>query len=58
MSLKCFLIQNFKIYFLNKFDIYVVKNEFGVNCKNVSKIEYEWASFMEFKENDKCFLMN
>ena len=55
-SLSGFSYKLFKIYFLNKFDIYVVKNEFGVNCKNVSKIEYEWASFMEFKENDKCFL--
>ena len=55
-SLSGFSYKLFKIFFLNNYDIFVVKNEFGINSKNVSKIEYEWTSFMEYKESEKDFL--
>jgi hypothetical protein len=46
----------YKILYLNYEDIYIVKNEYGTNTKNVSKIEYEWASFMEYKYPQFQFL--
>ncbi len=48
-SMPGFTFKLFKILYLNYEDIYVVKNEYGINTKNVSKIEFEWASFMEYK---------
>jgi hypothetical protein len=55
-SLGGLVYKLFKLYYLNKQNIYVVKNEFGINCKNVSKIEYEWASFMDHKYPEKKFI--
>jgi hypothetical protein len=44
-SLSGFTFKLYKILYLNNENIYIVKNEYGVNTKNVSKLEYEWASF-------------
>jgi hypothetical protein len=55
-SLPGFTYKLFKILYLNNEDIFIVKNEYGINAKNVSKIEYEWASFMEHKYPQNQFL--
>jgi hypothetical protein len=55
-SMPGFTYKLFKILYLNYEDIYIVKNEYGTNTKNVSKIEYEWASFMEHKYPENKFL--
>jgi hypothetical protein len=55
-SLSGFSYKLYKYFFLNQFEIYSVKNEFGLKSKNVSNIEYEWASFMEFKYENKHFI--
>jgi hypothetical protein len=55
-SLGGYVFKIFKLYYLNHQNIYAVKNEFGINCKNVSKIEFEWASFMDYKYPEKKFL--
>ncbi len=55
-SLGGYVYKLFKIFYLNKEDIFAVNNEFGINCKNVSKIEYEWASFMDYLYPEKNFL--
>jgi hypothetical protein len=55
-SLGGFVYRLFKLYYLNNQSIYAVNNEFGITCKNVSKIEYEWASFMDYKYPEKEFL--
>jgi hypothetical protein len=55
-SMPGFTFKLFKICYLNYEDVYIVKNEYGTNTKNVSKIEYEWASFMEFKYPECNFL--
>jgi len=55
-SLGGYVFKLFKIYYLNKEEIYAVNNEFGISCKNVSKIEYEWASFMDFLNPEKQFV--
>ena len=53
-SLSGFVYKLFKLFFLNKANIYIVDHEFGICSKNVSKIEHEWASYMEFlKPEDK-----
>ena len=55
-SLGGFVFKLYKLYYLNNQDIYVVSKEYGTQCKNVSKIEYEWSRFMEYLKPDKEFL--
>ncbi len=55
-SLSGFTFKLYKILYLNKENVYIVKNEYGVNTKHVSKLEYEWASFMEFQYPNNQFL--
>jgi hypothetical protein len=55
-SLGGYVYKLFKIFYLNKDDIFAINNEFGISCKNVSKIEYEWASFMDYLYPEKEFL--
>lgn len=54
-SLGGYVYKLFKIYFLNHENIHIVKNEFGTQSKNVSKIEFEWASFMNYLHPEKKF---
>ncbi len=55
-SLGGFVFKLFKLYYLNKENIFSVQNEYGISSKNVSKIEYEWASLMDYKYPEKEFL--
>ena len=55
-SLSGFVYKLFKLHFLNSHNIYIVENEFGISSKNVSKIEYEWCSFMEYTYPEKEFI--
>jgi hypothetical protein len=55
-SLASFSFKLFKVFYLNYEEIYCVQNEFGKTSKNVSKIEYEWASFMEYENPGAKFL--
>jgi hypothetical protein len=55
-SMPGFTYKLYKIFYLNYEDIYVVQNEYGINTKNVSRIEHEWASFMEYKYPDCQFM--
>ena len=54
-SLSGYTYKLFKALFMNNYDIYIIKNEFGINTKNVSKIEFEWASFMDYANPEKKF---
>jgi len=54
-SLGGYVYKLFKLYYLNTENIFAVQNEYGIGTKNVSKIEYEWASFMDFQFPDKHF---
>jgi hypothetical protein len=44
-----FVYKMFRFFYLNKFEIYSIKNEFGSNGKEVSLQEYEWACFQQHK---------
>ncbi len=44
-----FVYKMFRFFYLNQFEIYAVKNEFGCNGKEVSLQEYEWACFQQHK---------
>jgi len=55
-SMPGFTFKLYKILYLNYEEMYVVKNEYGVNNKNVSKLEFEWASLMEHKYPQSDFL--
>ena len=55
-SLSGFAYKLFKIMYLNDEDIYVVKNEFSVPMRTVSKIEHEFTSFMHYKYPELQFI--
>ena len=48
-SLGSFSYKLLKLMYLNDENLYIVKNEFYVPVRNVSKVEYEFTSFMQFK---------
>jgi hypothetical protein len=55
-SLPGFVYKLFRYFYLNKYDIYCVKNEFGGSIRNISKVEYEWSSFIQYLNPSKTFL--
>jgi G:T-mismatch repair DNA endonuclease (very short patch repair protein) len=55
-SLPGFVYKVFRIFYLNKEDIYSIRHEFGSPSRTVSKSEYEWASYLEFLHPDKNFV--
>jgi G:T-mismatch repair DNA endonuclease (very short patch repair protein) len=46
----------YKVLSLNKFPIYTIKHEFGINSRKVSKVEYEWSCFMDHVYPEKEFM--
>ena len=49
-SLSSFTYKLYKLFYLNDYEIFAIKNEFGGNLsKEVSAQEYEWSCFMQFK---------
>ncbi len=54
-TLPGFVFKVFKYFYLNYEDIYCVNHEFGYPCRNVSKIEHEWASYLEYLHPEKNF---
>jgi hypothetical protein len=55
-SISGFSYKLFKIMFLNTEDIYIVKNEFSVPMRTVSKIEFEFTSYFHYKFPEKEFI--
>ena len=55
-SLGGFVYKLYKVLVMNKFEIFAVNNEFGFGSKSVSRVEYEWASFMEYSYPEKEFI--
>jgi hypothetical protein len=54
-SLSGYAFKLFKLLYLNFENIFCVKNEYGFNGKNVSKLEYEWSSYLCFENPEKQF---
>ena len=54
-SLSSFVFLLFKFFYLNKLPIYAVAYEYGKNAKPVSKLEYEYCSFMDYKFPEQKF---
>ncbi len=47
-----FVYKMFRFFYLNNYEIFAIKNEFGTNGKEVSLQEYEWACFQQHKFPD------
>lgn len=47
-----FVYKMFRFFYLNKFQIFAIKNEFGTNGKEVSLQEYEWSCYQQHKFPD------
>ncbi len=54
-TLSGFVYKVFKYFYLNYEDIYCVNHEFGYPFRNVSKVEHEWASYLEYLHPEKNF---
>jgi len=55
-SLSGYAFKLFKLLFLNFENIYCVKNEYGFNGKNVSRLEHDWSSYICFENPEKEFI--
>lgn len=53
-----FIYLLFRILYLNDEEIYIVKNEFSVPSRKVSRLEYQWASYMDYEFPFKNFRHN
>ena len=54
-SLGSFVFLVLKVFYLNRIPLHIVANEYGRREKNVSKLEHEFCSFMNFKFPEKKF---
>ena len=54
-SLGSFVFLVLKIFYLNQIPLHIVANEYGRKEKQVSKLEHEFCSFMNFKFPEKKF---
>jgi len=52
-SLSGFVFRVFKLFFLNDYDLYAVNFEYGYPSRQVSQLEYEYVSYMEYCLKDK-----
>jgi hypothetical protein len=55
-SLSGYTYKLFKILYLNDEEIFCVKNEYGLNPKKVSKVEYEWSCFQIFEHPEQQYM--
>jgi G:T-mismatch repair DNA endonuclease (very short patch repair protein) len=55
-TLPSFVLKLFKYFVLNNYDIYCVNHEYGYPFRNVSKLEHEWASYLEYLHPEKNFV--
>lgn len=56
ISLSAFIYNLFRLLYLSKFDIRIVKYEYGFPIRKVSQQEYEWTSFWIFNNPGKACL--
>jgi len=55
-STSAFVYKVFKLFYLNKYDICSIKNEFGASFgKEISSHEYEYSCFLEFQNPEKNY---
>jgi G:T-mismatch repair DNA endonuclease (very short patch repair protein) len=55
-SLSGYAFKLFKLLYLNFETIFCVKNEYGCNGKNVSRLEHDWASYLCFENPEKEYI--
>ena len=54
-SLSSFVFSMYKVFYLNNYLVYAVGYEYGKNERRMSKLEYEYCSFMNYKYPEKEF---
>jgi hypothetical protein len=55
-SLSSYTYKLFKLLYLNNENVYCVQNEYGIKNKNVSRLEYDWSSYLIFENPEKKFI--
>jgi hypothetical protein len=55
-SLSGYTFKLFKLLYLNNESIFCIQNEYGINSKKVSEIEYDWSCFQIFQNPEKKFM--
>ena len=51
-----FIYRVFKFFYLNQSNIYIVKHENGRAGRNSSRLEHQWASYLDFTQPEKKFV--
>ena len=55
-TLSGFIYRVFKLFYLNQENIYIVKHENGRAGRNSSRLEHQWASYLDFTYPEKKFV--
>ena len=56
-TLSGFIYKIFKLFYLNHEQIYIVKHENGRPGRNSSRLEHQWASYLDFTYPQKKFVL-
>ena len=54
-TISAFIFKVYRLFFLNSYPIFSIKNEFGLSTKHSSAKEYEFSKYFEFKFPEKEF---
>jgi G:T-mismatch repair DNA endonuclease (very short patch repair protein) len=54
-TISAFIFKVFRLFYLNKYPVFSIKNEYGLSCRHTSAQEYEFSKYYEFKYPEKKF---
>ena len=54
-TISAFIFKVYRLFYLNSYPIFSIKNEFGLSTKHSSAKEYEFSKYFEFKFPEKKF---
>lgn len=54
-TISAFIFKVYRLFYLNSYPIFSIKNEFGLSTKHSSAKEYEFSKYFEFKYPEKEF---
>jgi len=57
-TISAFIFKVYRLFYLNKYPVFSIKNEYGLSCKHVSAQEYEFSKYFEFLYPEKKYQSN
>ena len=54
-TISAFIFKVYRLFYLNNYSIFSIKNEYGLSCKHSSAQEFEFSKYFEYKFPEKNF---